>query len=270
MEELERVAIHTVPRSGSTWLGAIFDSSPQVAYRFQPLFSYGHKDQLNTSSSREEIDEFFHDILNSRDDFVLQTENKELNKVPVFSKDNITHLVYKEVRYHHILENLLKQDSGLKAIAMIRNPKSVIASWLKAPKEFRPDLGWSLDEWYNAPSKNLDKPEEFNGFTKWCEASTIFLKLKMNYPDRFKLIHYSDLLNETEKSVRELFDFVNLSVTDQTLQFISNSQKRNDEDPYGIYKKKVTDDSWKNELDQEIIQKIDQELVNTPLEQFLR
>ena len=35
-----------VPRSGTSWFGELFNSSPRVAYRFQPLFSYAFKDAI--------------------------------------------------------------------------------------------------------------------------------------------------------------------------------------------------------------------------------
>lgn len=60
---MKRVAIHSAPRSGSTWMGSIFDSNESVAYRLQPLFSYTHKSQLNSSSVKTDIDKFFEDIL---------------------------------------------------------------------------------------------------------------------------------------------------------------------------------------------------------------
>ena len=72
--KISKIAIHSAPRSGSSWLGSIFDSHPEVAYRFQPLFSYTHKDQLNESSSLNEINDFFEDILKSKDEFILQKE----------------------------------------------------------------------------------------------------------------------------------------------------------------------------------------------------
>ena len=37
------ISIHGVPRSGTSWLGQILDSSPKVRYKFQPLFSYAFK-----------------------------------------------------------------------------------------------------------------------------------------------------------------------------------------------------------------------------------
>ena len=36
-----------VARSGTSWLGQIFDSSPEVRYSFQPLFSYEFKNRVN-------------------------------------------------------------------------------------------------------------------------------------------------------------------------------------------------------------------------------
>ena len=44
---MKRIAIHSAPRSGSSWLGQILNSSPKVCFRFQPLFSYAFKDYLN-------------------------------------------------------------------------------------------------------------------------------------------------------------------------------------------------------------------------------
>ena len=46
------VAIHGVPRSGTSWIGEIINSSPNVLYKFQPLFSYALKDFLTTFSKK--------------------------------------------------------------------------------------------------------------------------------------------------------------------------------------------------------------------------
>lgn len=46
----------------------------------------------------------------------------------MFEKNEITHIVYKEVRYHHIIKNLLLKDSSIKIIGIIRNPLATINS----------------------------------------------------------------------------------------------------------------------------------------------
>ena len=52
------VAIHGAPRSGTTWLGQIFNASPRTQYRYQPLFSYRFKGQLQPTSSASEVARF--------------------------------------------------------------------------------------------------------------------------------------------------------------------------------------------------------------------
>lgn len=269
MAELIKLAIHSVPRSGSTWLGSIFDSHPDVAYRFQPLFSYGHKSQLSPQSTSKEIDAFFSDILNTKDAFVLQEEAIASGKVPQFKKSKITtHLVYKEVRYHHILKNLLENTSDVKVIALIRNPLSTIHSWLHAPKEFRADLGWSVEkEWYEAPSKNQGKPEEFNGFVKWMEAAYLFQDLSEKYPDSFKIVVYEELLSNTESTVRNLFEFAGLNWNTQTNEFL-NVKKAND-DAYSVYRERDKLKSKAIDLPDFIVDKIDVKLLGTTLEKYL-
>ena len=146
---MQRVAVHSVPRSGSTWLGSIFDSHPNVIYKYQPLFSYRFKEMLNTQSSKEDIQHFFLTISKTFDPFTDQIEAKQKGIVPSFKKHEIKAVVYKEVRYHYILKNLLKSDRNIKVIGLIRNPFAVISSWLKAPKEFKESEGFNLGVcWY--------------------------------------------------------------------------------------------------------------------------
>lgn len=211
---MQKIAIHSVPRSGSTWLGNIINSHPNVSFKYQPLFSYAFKDYLNEFSSKEDINSFFELISTSDDDFINQKAGIEKGIIPVFKKsDLITHSCYKEVRYHHILENLLNQSPDLKLILLIRNPLSVLQSWYKAPKEFHTEQGWDFEqEWLDAPKKNLNKPEEFNGYNKWKEATTLFLKLNKEFPEQVIIITYNQLLSNTLKTVKQLFDFTNLKM----------------------------------------------------------
>lgn len=270
--KIKRIAIHSVPRSGSTWLGSIFDSSPEVVFRFQPLFSYGHKGQITSNSSKEEIDNFFVDILNTNDEFVLQKEAKEKGIIPTFEKEKISTIVYKEVRYHHILKNLLENDKDIFVIGIVRNPLSVINSWLKAPKEFRKDLGWKeLDEWRYAKKKNQNRVEEFNGYEKWKEVAKLFIQLKEQYPKRFYLLKYQQLLKNTEYEVKKIFNFCNLRYTKQTEHFINTSSKFDkSSDAYSVFRSKQTDDKWKKELNPLIVQEIKHDLKGMLLEEYLK
>lgn len=267
---MQYLAIHSVPRSGSTWLGTIFNSHPQVIFKLQPLFSYAFKGKITPNATKEDIINFFNDIAHSDDDFINQMEGVNKGIVPYFgTEENPTHICYKEVRYHHVLENMLQQASDVKVILLVRNPLSVLYSWYQAPKEFKSEQGWVFeDEWLDAPMKNLNKPEEFNGYSKWKEAAYLFLNLKAAYPKQVFLLRYEDLLENPEAITKTLFEFVGLSYHEQTSDFILKSTTTHHVDAYSVYKVKTSDDSWK-QLPKHIIDYIVKDLKNTSLERFI-
>ncbi len=268
---MKKIAIHSVPRSGSSWIGQIFNSSPDVNFKFQPLFSYTFKDYLNDSSSSKEINSFFEEISKSDDAFLLQQDKIENGTYPKFKKNNeTTHIVYKEVRYHHILENMLAVDSDVIVIGIVRSPYAVINSFLNAPREFRKDLGWDvLSEWKHANKKNMDKPEEFYGYEKWKEVVFLFEKLENEYPDRFYLLKYDDLLLNTGGEVENIFNFCDIKMSEQTKYFLEKSTQKDEKNPYSVYKKKHTDSGWKKSLNPIIISEITKDLKNNGLEKYV-
>ena len=104
-----KLAIHGAPRSGTTWLGEIINSSPKVVYKFQPLFSYRFKSYLSACSSAEHIGEFFQLLSATNDLFCDQTQARSAGELPTFEKTTSPEIVaYKEVRYHNILHNLAR------------------------------------------------------------------------------------------------------------------------------------------------------------------
>ncbi len=246
-------------------MGEIFNSSPYVNYKYQPLFSYAFKGYLTENSTREDIEKFFSEIAKSNDPYLLRADYVRKGLYPEFNKDpcKFTHIVYKEVRYHHILENMLNVHPDVFLIALIRNPLSVINSFFKAPKEFRQDLGWNrLNEWKYAPSKNQGKKEEFFGYVKWKEAAYIFHNLKAKYPERVFVITYEKFIKDPIEVTKKVFSFVKLDFTYHTELFINSAINHHDDDPYSVYKVKTKDDDWKKELEPQIIQEIVKDLEN--------
>lgn len=266
---MKKIGIFGTPRSGTSWLGHIFNSHPDVALRFQPLFSYGHKGSLSEHSSTEEIWTFFEEILYTLDAFVTMTSEMQKN-YPVFQKSALpTHIVFKETRYLHVIENMLAQCSEVKIIGIVRNPLAVLASWVSAPKEFNSE--WDINsEWRWAPSKNQNRPEEFYGFDKWKESAEAFLRFKIKFPQQFLLVCYDELNRAPLDTTRKLFDFCGLQVCDQVRDFLDASKSRHDPDPYSVFRAKASDDRWQDVLPDEIAKKIMLELKNTPLGIFLQ
>lgn len=266
----KRIALHGAPRSGTTWAGEIINSSPNTIYRYQPIFSYAHKDYVTPSSTGEEIHEFYDRLITCKDEFTNQTKMRKSGKLPQFIKAQSTHIAYKEVRFHNILFNLMRRTNDIKLVALIRNPMSVINSWLKAPREFRSRLGWNIsEEWRYAPKKNMNKPEEFNGYERWKELANIFLTLKSQYPDRVHIIKYSQLLTHPMNEAKELFSFLGLEYTSQTEEFLVKSQNTSDNDPYSVFRSNQTDEEWKLELEEEIAKEIELDLIGTNLSEYL-
>jgi hypothetical protein len=271
---MKKVAIHSVPRSGSSWLGQIFNSSPEVVFKYQPLFSYAFKGYLNEHSLSAEIDKFFSLLAASDDDFLDQKKKVSEGSYPAFAKDkNPGIIAYKEVRYHFILENLLRTDPEIKVIGLVRDPRATINSWLLAPREFRADLGWAAhEEWMYAEKKNEGRPEEYNGYMKWKEVTLLFEKLEKAFPSRFYLLQYKDLLADTEKSVKEIFSFCGISMSEQTRQFLDSSTRNAGQknDAYSVFRsKEMRDIEWEKQLDPQIAEMIVSDVNSSGLQKYL-
>lgn len=267
---LVKVAFHGVPRSGTSWIGEVLNSSPQTIYRFQPLFSYALKGYLTNTSSKDDIDLFFQKLVNVDDVFINQTEKRQNQGYPRFNKGSRTHIIYKEVRYMNILPNIMRKTEDVFLCGVIRNPLSVINSWLRAPREFRSDLGWSeLEEWRYACKKNLNRPEEYNGYMKWKEAAYLFRELKEKYPDRVHIIKYADFLSNPVQKSKLLFNLLGLPYTESTTAFLSESSTRVNMDPYSVYRSVQSDDKWIAQLNSIITEEIRSDLMGTELEEYL-
>ena len=265
-----KVAVHGVPRSGTSWIGEILNSSPNINYRYQPLFSYAHKDYLTNASTQEDINSFFERLLHCEDEFTNQVSKRISGNFPSFKKNQITHIVYKEVRYINILFNLMRRTEDVLLCAVIRNPLSVINSWLRAPREFRNDLGWSeLEEWRYALKKNLNKPEEYNGYEKWKEAANTFTFLKKQYPSRVYIQKYSDMLKNPLAESRKLFEFCGIEFKDTSADFVRDSSSCDNRDAYAVYRSKQSDNKWESELLPEISKQILKDLRDTHLEEYV-
>lgn len=251
---MNKVAIFSVPRSGSSWVGQIFNSHPEIIFRFQPNFAYSFNYCLSENDSEKDINIFFKELINTNDAFVKGELTISSKKGVSFHKEMPRTLVFKETHFLNVINNLLA-NSNLKVIGLIRSPFGVINSWLNIPKEF--SSNWSVkDEWNMAEKKNKKQPSNYFGYKKWKEAAFLFLKLKDEYPERFYLLDYNILLTDKKAEVEKLFNFCGLEMKTQTKDFLNKSSEKDDEDAYSVFKKKSKDDKWKTELPQFIIDEI--------------
>ncbi len=262
------IGIHGAPRSGTSWLGQLFNSSSKVAYRYQPFFSYAFRGRINSDSSESQIRSCMQDLLHSTDDFLNQRSSARLaRELPDFRKANQTHLVYKEVRFHNLARRILQALPEAKIVGIVRDPRDVLASWFNAPREFSPE--WSIaDEWRSGAQKNAGLDENWYGYERWKQLAIELLELSTQYPDRCMLIEYSDLLANPRDLIGALFDFTGIRMEQQTLDFIFASSTRDDDDPYGVFRNHNRE--GRLEIPAYISAEIESDLNGTTLQRFLR
>lgn len=264
------ISIHGVPRSGTTWLGQIFDSSPNTRHKIQPLFSYAFKNRIGYHSSKEDIKQFYSELYSYDDDFLDQTLKKQQGIHPIFPKkqEKPEFLVIKMVRSHFIVPYLLENVSNLKVICIVRNPCGVLSSWRKASKEFQSN--WNFEEeWRFAQSKNNFRPEEYFGFHRWMECTKLFLELEKTSPERVTIIRYEDLVNSPFIRTKQLFDFTGIDFDSQTKQFLQDSTSIYNSDSYSVFKGGKAADDWKSFLEPHIIRQVYNLLEDTEFDRFL-
>jgi len=269
METLkEIIVIAGAPRSGTSWLAQIIDSCPSVRHRFQPIFSYAFKNAVSLESTKDEFNQFFTGIYNSDDEFMCRTKEKNEGIYPTFSKNESPEvLAFKNVRYHYLLEKMLKNFSNLKVVGIVRHPCATINSWITTPREFPSDAD-PMKEWQYAECRNTG-PEEYWGFEKWKEVSFLFLKLKEKFPDQFYLLRYNDLVDDSIETTKDLFKFLNLDYSNLTNDFLISCHEKHDENSYSVFKDKSVKEKWKGELCEEIQDGILKSIKGTELEDFL-
>lgn len=234
------IAIFGVPRSGTSWLGQIIDSCPDVAYRFQPLFSYRFKNRVSVESKKNDIDTFFYELYQETgDEFLNQTDQRKKGLYPNFEKNprKCSVLAFKEVRYLYMVPIFLQKCPNMKIVGIIRNPYDVLESWINAPSEYKSE--WKIeDEWRFAQSKNKFRPENYYGYYKWKEWIKLDEIVRKAYPNQYITISYEALENDAEGLSKNLFKFLDLPYTQQTKNFIVDSQNKTVENAYGVFRKK--------------------------------
>ncbi len=232
---LPLVGLHGAPRSGTSWIGQIFNSAPEVAYRYQPFFAHAFRPRVDAAETPADLERILDEVAGTEDDFVLQRGAARVARAELaFAKTAPRWMVYKEVRYHHLLPQLMRIER-FKGVGIVRDPVAVLDSWARAPREFDP--AWDLQaEWRSAPRKNAGRVEEFYGYEGWKRAALTFRALAAEHPDRFRLLRYERLTADPMGETKALFDFLGLELSPPVRDFLTRSTSRHDGDPYGVFR----------------------------------
>ncbi len=262
-------AIHGVPRSGTSWLAQLFNASPSVALKFQPLFSYAFKSYIDQTASPQKIQSFLEAIYHSDDAFINMKDANLMKGYPTFDKiEPCPDLVFKNVRYHSLVPHFLANNTQIKFVLIVRNPLSVLSSWKNAPREF--DASWDFEtEWEEAHLKNQNRAEEYFGFHKWKEATLLFHEMLQKYPQRVQIVKYSDLLKDTAATMQQLYAFAGIEFQQQVKDFIVASKSKTIDDPNSVFRQKINDKGYQKHISLTIQNKVVADLKGTELELYL-
>tara|TARA_R110001592_G_scaffold363300_1_gene683442 strand:- start:25260 stop:26090 length:831 start_codon:yes stop_codon:yes gene_type:complete len=262
--------ISGMPRSGTTWLAQIFASSPDVRLKYCPLFSYKFKNALDESSTSEQWINLLTKVYQTNSEFLDQDHLRKHGLVPFFEEKHKhpQHLIIKSNRFHNLTPHIMKSNDQIRFIHIVRHPCATIHSWLTNTSEF-PSHADPMKEWRMGKCRKMG-PGEYWGFDDWKKVTLEALRLSKQYPDRYKIIRYENLVKNTESLTRELFDFFQLPYENQSDEFIKLSHSRHDDHKHSVFKDPNLKDKWEKMLDPTIISACLDEIRGTELEYFTK
>lgn len=259
-----------MPRSGTSWIAQILDSSPAVRFRLSPMFSWDFKDALREDSTREDWLRVMHGAYSSSNEFMDQTERRRTGEYPTFAEKQTQPpiLLVKFNRFQQLVEGMLGLLPEVKVVAVVRNPCGAIHSWLTAPKEFPPEAD-PLVHWRSGAVKKTGYGDFF-GFDDWLWTTRLYERLRLSHPERFCLVRYERVVADPLALAREMCAFLDIPWHAQIEAFLQASHSRHDPGPYSVFKSPTVAERWKSELHPQIRRAIEDELTGTDLEKYLR
>lgn len=237
-----RTVIVTTWRSGSTFLGDVFNALPGNFYHYEPLLDYGImqvREPPHSTSAVRVLRKLLHcDYYNlehyldyGKSHVYLFTHNHRLwAQCEAAQAAGMGYLCWrpeflsaicrefpfqsmKVVRLRlKLAEELLLDDSlNVKVILLIRDPRGTLQS--------RKHRDWCPTE------PDCEQPSLL------CQDMVAdyiaAVKLQRDFPERFRAIRYEDLSSEPEKNIAELFDFLSLDFHADVRQFLQSHTKQN-------------------------------------------
>lgn len=258
-----------MPRSGTTWLSQLFESSPDVVVRLSPPYAYDYRDKLDPSSGAEQWRTVLGDTIESNDRFVTQNWRRDTGELPSFDHDSrlATRIALKDTRFHELYLSAMAALPGARTIYIVRNPGATLWSWRQC-KEF-PDGADFAAEWRSGACRKVEGEGEYWGFDDWLAVTTDYRRRAAAEPDRYLVVRYEDMVTSALATVERMFSFCGLGVPASTGEFVRDSQSRFDPRPYSVFKGAEIRDDWRHELPADIYATIERETIAAGLADYL-
>lgn len=151
-------------------------------------------------------------------------------KSRVITDKNI-YLVDKTPRYMEYLDQVLKKIADIPIIVIIRDPRSVLWSWIKRRENPMETIAGEI---------HLEAM--CNRYVRYARG---YHRGKKEYPDRVFMIKFEDLINNSTRIMHDVLSFIEVNPKDIKLEFSPE---------YGVYGKKISTryiDEYKKHLPNE-------------------
>lgn len=245
ISDFNPIIIGGCPRSGTTLARALIGihpkiASPEMEYNALIYITYDKILQNKLNLSQQEID----NLKSHYKDHIFLAENI----LKYYMIKNQKNLIAIKHPYHIlILDELFHYFPKMKFIHMIRDGRDTACSLRTHPKRKK----------VNEKIIPLDTNNPFN----WCIrrwVTSINLGMKWRDNENYLEIKYEDLVNNTDKSMNKIFDFIGVNMIPQ--EKIQSYYKHQNEKKHlqnievgqPIYKKTIG--RWKKDMNNEEIQ----------------
>jgi hypothetical protein len=253
----KRLMILGSPRSGTTWLAEIINSTGEYKYLFEPFHggkvkewkglgfypTISAQDIYNQPKRHDALIKIFEGDVDPKNSWVW--EHGEQHK-------GAKHIMVKAVRAHYMTDAIQELFPDIKIIVILRKPVATIKSQIKS--EF-PHPKRIVDAEKKIAFVGQEKVDEFVAkcgkedpalyALKWGIETRVCLDKLKGQPNSY-FIQYEDLRDSPVKYIQEMFDFAGI---DKSAEKHAKLSER---------KSTTTTLSTKSEISEETLQKIEE------------
>lgn len=259
-----------MPRSGTTWIAQILASHPDIRLKYDPLFSFSFKNALDESHGTDDWERLFRAVYTTSDPYMDQVKPIAEGLVPSFPlrMDAPRVLAIKSNRHHDLIGHAVRIGVKARFVFVVRDPIDTIASWLANPTEF-PAGENPAAEWRSGRCRKTGCGEYW-GFDDWKHVAELNVDLAKRFPERVRLLRYEEILEAPEAITHDLFAWIGLDLSEQTIGFLRESRSRHSENPRSVYRQAGRHRSHRDALPPGAERTMISELEGTALARFLR
>jgi len=246
-----------MPRSGTTWLSQIVESSPDFVVRLSPPYSYDYRGVLTEESTEADWVAVLDGALRSSDRFLTQDWRRESGELPTVDNSHATRLGVKDTRFHDLYLAGMEVLPRARLVYIVRHPAATLWSW-RSCKEFPAGADFAA-EWRSGACRKVEGPGEFWGFDDWLQLALRYRAAAERDPERYLVVSYRDLVRDPVGGAEQILAFGGAPMTAETRQFLTDTRSSVNDSPYSVFRGSTDGDGWRADFPADILREIERE-----------